>query len=193
MAAGHVSGAAEEWQLLVSRVFDAPRGLVFAAWSDPDLLAQWWGPKGFTIRVLTLDFRPGGVFHYVTKSPHGQEMWGTFVYREIVPPERIVFVSAFADEAGNPTRSPFSPTWPLHILNLLTLTEDEGKTTLTLRATPYNATAEERETFVAARDSLWRGYAGTMDTLATFLKTRLASTSPHSDGTEGGGTSAGMR
>lgn len=115
--------------LVITRVFDAPRSLVFKVWTDPKHLAQWWGPKGFTLHVQALDLRPDGVFHYSQQSPDGQVMWGKFVYREIAAPERLVFVSSFSDEAGNTVRHPWSADWPLEILNIVTLSEHEGKTT----------------------------------------------------------------
>lgn len=69
---------------VISRVFDAPRDLVWKAHSELEGLKQWWGPKGFTWVTGTLDFRPGGMFLYGMRSPNGQEMWGRFIYREIV-------------------------------------------------------------------------------------------------------------
>src|SRR5687767_1594226 len=81
---------------VITRTFDAPRDLVFKAFSEAERLAQWWGPKGCTIRVSRLGFRPGGTFHYRMQMPDGFEMWGRFTYREIDAPERIVFVNAFS-------------------------------------------------------------------------------------------------
>jgi uncharacterized protein YndB with AHSA1/START domain len=154
---------------VIIRTFDAPRDLVFKAWTEPERLMHWWGPKGFTMRFSTFDFRPGGLFHYCMRSPDGQEMWGKFVYREIVAPERIVFINSFADAEGNTVRSPFSPTWPLEILNTLTLSEHAGRTILTLRGGPYDATADERKTFDDAHGSLQQGFTGTLDQLANYL------------------------
>lgn len=158
-----------EQELVIARVFDAPRELVWKAFAESDRLARWWGPAGFTMLVHTLDFRPGGVFHYSMRSPEGQVMWGRFVYRDIQAPECLVFVNSFADEEGNIIRAPFSPTWPLEVLNTLTLSEAEGKTTVTLRGGPINATEEERETFWNAQESLRQGFAGTFDQLAAYL------------------------
>jgi uncharacterized protein YndB with AHSA1/START domain len=166
-----ISATSGDREFVTTRTFDAPRDLVWKAFSEAAHLMQWWGPKDFTMRVGTLDFRPGGLFHYCMTSPDGLEMWGVFVYREIVAPERIVFVSSFSDETGEPVRSPFSPTWPLEILNILTLTEHEGKTTLTLRGGPLNATEAERATFEAAHDSVRQGFTGTLDRLAAYLAT----------------------
>src|SRR5205823_4677268 len=84
-----------------------------ADWVEPDRLARWWGPKGFTMLSSTLDLRPGGIFHYGMRSPDGREMWGRWVFREVVAPERLVFVASFSDEAGGVTRHPFAPDWPL--------------------------------------------------------------------------------
>jgi uncharacterized protein YndB with AHSA1/START domain len=153
----------------ITRVFDAPRELVFKALTESDRLAQWWGPKGFTWVSATLDLRPGGVFHYCMRAPNGQEMWGKFVYREIVAPERIVFVNSFADEKGNTIRHFASPTWPLEVLNVLTLAEHDGKTMLTMKGHPINATEMERKTFDDAHKSLERGFGGTLDQLAEYL------------------------
>jgi uncharacterized protein YndB with AHSA1/START domain len=119
--------------------------------------------------VSTLDFHPGGVFHYNMRSPEGFVMWGKFIYREIVAPERIVLIVSFPDENGGVTRYPMSPTWPLETLNTLTLSEHGGKTTLTIRSIPHSATEAERKTFKAGVDSMQQGFTGTMDQLAEYL------------------------
>ena len=90
-------------------MFDAPRDLVWKAHSELEGLKHWWGPKGFTWVTGTLDFRPGGMFHYGMRSPNGQEMWGRFVYREIVKPERIVSVSSFSDREWRPHAPSLEP------------------------------------------------------------------------------------
>jgi uncharacterized protein YndB with AHSA1/START domain len=158
-----------ERELVITRVFDAPRKLVWKAFTESDRLAQWWGPQGFTMLVRTLDFRPGGVFHYAMRAPDGHVMWGKFVYREIQAPERMVFVNSFSDEDGAIIRAPFSPTWPLEVLNTVTLTESDGTTTVTLRGGPINATEKERDTFWNSQQSVQQGFAGTFDQLAAYL------------------------
>jgi uncharacterized protein YndB with AHSA1/START domain len=156
-------------ELIITRTFDAPRELVFKAVTDAEDLKQWWGPKDYTMNVAKFDLRPGGVFHYSQRSPDGQEMWGKFIYREIVEPEKLVFTNSFSDEAGNTVRAPFSPTWPLEILNTWTFAEHEGKTTLTMRGVPLSATVEELKTFEAAHDMIQKGFTGTLDQLADYL------------------------
>jgi uncharacterized protein YndB with AHSA1/START domain len=154
---------------VVTRAFDAPRALVWKVYSEIGHLKHWWGPKGFTWIGGTLDFRPGGIFHYGMKSPDGHEMWGKFVYREIAHPEKIVFINSFSDKDGGTTRAPFAPDWPLEVLNTVTLAEHKGRTTLTLRGGPFNATAAERARFDAMRPSMDQGFAGTFDQLAEYL------------------------
>jgi uncharacterized protein YndB with AHSA1/START domain len=169
-------------ELVITRVFDAPRELVWKAFTEPDRLAHWWGPPDFTMLVRTLDLRPGGVFHYAMRSPAGEVAWGRFVFREIQAPERLVFVNSFADADGNIARSPFSPAWPLEILNTLTLAEAGGKTTVTLRGGPINATEQERATFWDGLESVRRGFAGTFDQLAAYLAEEVNGSG---DGTQG--------
>jgi uncharacterized protein YndB with AHSA1/START domain len=161
-------------EFVITRVFDAPRQLVWQAWTEPERLAQWWGPKGCKIRVAKLEVRPGGIFHYAMQFKPGHDMWGRFIYREIAEPERLVYVSSFSDPDGGITRAPFSQLnqmWPLEILNTMTLAEQNGKTTLSLRGAPINATAEEREMFARMFDSLRQGFAGSFDQLEAYLAT----------------------
>jgi uncharacterized protein YndB with AHSA1/START domain len=131
---------------------------------------QWFGPKGFTMSEAKLDFRPGGSFLYGLRAPDGKEIWGMFIYREIVPPRRITWVNMFSSKEGGKTRHPFSPTWPLEMLTTTTLAEYEGKTTITIRWSPINATAEERKTFDASFESMTMGWTGTFEQLAEYLK-----------------------
>lgn len=167
--AEHVSSAdVDDSEFIISRAYDAPRALVFQAWTEPERLAQWWGPKGCKIRVAKLDLRPGGIFLYSMDFGE-REMWGKFVYREIAPPERMVFINAFSDPQGNTTKAPFFDVWPLEVLNTLTLEEHQGKTTITLRGRPINATAEERAKFRSEHKGMQQGFAGTLDQLAEYL------------------------
>jgi uncharacterized protein YndB with AHSA1/START domain len=153
----------------ITRVFNAPRQLVWNAWTEAHRLAEWWGPKGFTMKVAKLDLRPGGTFHYSMLTPDGHEMWGKFIYQEIDPPERLVLVNSFSDAAGNITRAPFAADWPLEVRNVMTLTESGGKTTLLLKGRPINATEAERRKFDWFHDSMNQGFGGTFDQLATYL------------------------
>lgn len=156
-------------ELVITRTFNAPRDLVFKVWTEAEHLKHWWGPTGFELGVSKLDLRPGGIFHYSMKSSDGHEMWGKFVYHEIAAPEKLVYVNSFSDPEGNTVRAPFSQTWPLEILNTLTFTENEGKTTVTLRGGPINATEEEMKMFDSMHESMQQGFAGTFGQLDEYL------------------------
>jgi uncharacterized protein YndB with AHSA1/START domain len=156
-------------EFVITRVFDAPRELVWRAWVERERLMEWFGPKGCTISTANMDFRPGGVFHYCMKLPNGNEMWGKFAYREIVAPEKIVLVNSFSDATGGLTRHPMSPTWPLETLATTTFAEQGDKTLLTIRWKPLNATEEEQKTFDAGHDGMRQGWTGTFEQLAEYL------------------------
>ena len=87
--------------LVITRIFDAPRELVWKAWTDPKYVMQWMGPKGFTIPVCKIDFRVGGKYLCCMRTPDGQDLWSGAEYYEIVPPEKIVFAMYFSDSEGN--------------------------------------------------------------------------------------------
>src|SRR5712691_2014321 len=124
MATGSIM-ASEERELVLTRVFDAPRDLVFKAWTDPNCVAMWWGPHRFTNPVCELDPRPGGAILIHMRGPDGTVYPMTGVYQEIVEPERIVFTSAALDANGNPM---------FEVLTTLTFAEQGEKTKQILRA-----------------------------------------------------------
>lgn len=109
-----------ERELVVTRTFDAPRHLVYKAWTDPKYLKQWMlGPEGWSMPVCEMDLRPGGAWHFVWRHSDGQEMEMRGVYKEVNPPERVVSTESW----GGP--------WP-ETVNTLVFTEKDGKTTMTL-------------------------------------------------------------
>ena len=156
-------------EFVITRVFDAPRDLVWKAFTEPERMKEWWGPKGVTITKSEMDLRPGGSYHYAMRTPDGNTMWGKFVYREITPPSRMVFVSSFSDEAGGVTRHPMAPTWPLEMLSIFSFEEEGGKTRFTVSWSPLNASEAERATFAAGHASMQQGWGGTLDKLAAYL------------------------
>jgi uncharacterized protein YndB with AHSA1/START domain len=91
----------EAERMVITRVFDAPRELVWKAWTDPKYVMQWWGPKGFTAPFCEMDFRVGGKFLCCMRSPEGQEFWNGGEYHEIVLHEKIVSSMYFSDQEGN--------------------------------------------------------------------------------------------
>ena len=155
---------------VISRMFDAPRDLVYRVWTETQHLKHWWGPKGFTSPVCNLDLRPGGSMHYCLRSADGHEMWGKFVYREVTAPLRLVFVDSFSNAAGDITRHPLSPTWPLEMLSTITFEAQGAQTKVTVRWGPLpSATAEERKAFDEGRASMNQGWTGTLDQLEAYL------------------------
>lgn len=122
--------------IVITRIFDAPRELVWRAWTDPEHLKRWWGPKGFTAPVCQIDLRVGGKFLGCMRSPDGHEFWSTGTYREIVPFEKIVSSDSFADEHGNVVPAShygLEGEFPLELEVIVTLEDLGGKTKMTLR------------------------------------------------------------
>jgi uncharacterized protein YndB with AHSA1/START domain len=123
-------------ELVITRVFDAPRELVWKAWTEPEHFQRWWGPKDYTCPFCEMDLRVGGKYLNCMRSPEGQEYWSTGVYREIIPLERLVFTDCFADEQGNVVPAAhygMSADFPLEMLVEVTLEDQAGKTKMTLK------------------------------------------------------------
>jgi uncharacterized protein YndB with AHSA1/START domain len=157
---------------VISREFAAPRDMVWKAWTERDQFEQWFGPKGVRISIAKFDLRPAGMIHYSMTMPDGTEIWGKAVYREIVPPEKLVWINSFSDKDGGITRHPLNPDpWPLQMLTVATLAEQDGKTTVTITWLPFDATDAERQTFEKGRESMKMGWTGTFDQLEAYLKT----------------------
>src|SRR5690349_8177887 len=115
----------ENREIFAERIFDAPRKLVWKAWTEPERLAQWWGPRNWKTTIKEFDLRPGGAFFYVMNGPDGMEAWSRSVYQEIVPPERLVYRDTLADREGNSI-----PGMPRMTITT-EFTEHDGKTTVT--------------------------------------------------------------
>lgn len=155
--------------LVITRTLNAPRELVFKAFTEAERLLEWWGPKGYDMQVISLDMRPGGTFHYYQRSPEGYEAWGIFVYQEVQAPERLTYINSFADSEGNVVRAPFSATWPLRVLSTMSFEEHDGKTTLHMHATPYEASPEEHAAFGGMVPMMNQGWDGTFEQLEAYL------------------------
>ena len=144
----------EERTLILSRVFDAPRPLVFKVWTQPEHLARWWGPRGFTLISYKTDVRPNGTYRFGVRSPENTEHWAHGTYREVIPPERLVFTHAWEHPDGSPKHE---------TMVTLTFVEQGEKTKLTLRQTLFES--------VTARDLHRGGWSSTFDLLAEYLAT----------------------
>ncbi len=140
----------------VTRVFDAPREQVFAAWTKGEHLMRWFGPKGFTVPSCEADPRPGGVFRLVMRSPDGKDYRVSGSYREVVAPERLVIACTADDDKGIARLE--------EVINV-TFTERAGKTTLTVHATASGPSAEA----AAMLKGMPKGWAQTVDRLGAHL------------------------
>ena len=143
-------------ELVLTREFDAPRALVWRAWTEPQHLPHWWGPRSFTITTLAIDVRPGGMWRYVMHAPDGTDYDNRITFRELVPPERIVYAHD-SDKDDDPEQ----------FLVTVTFREEGGKTRLTMRM--VFPTAAQREANVAF-GAVEIGY-GTLAHLAEHLET----------------------
>jgi len=156
----------------ITRVFAAPRALVYDVHTNPEHLAKWMGPSGFEPIKTTMDLRVGGLHHYGLRGPDGMEMWGRQVFQEIVPGERLVYVQAFSTPDGGLSRHPMSATWPLEMLATVTFDDaGPGQTRLTVSWCPYNADAEASATFDGARAGMEQGFGGMFAKLDAYLAT----------------------
>ncbi|MGL2965943.1 SRPBCC family protein [Flavobacterium sp. XGLA_31] len=152
----------------ITRTIKADKETVFKAFSQAEALAQWWGPVGMPITEMALTFEPEGKFHYKLEG-NNQVMWGLFVYKKINSPDSIEYVSSFADEKGNVCKSPFPIDFPLEVYNQLTFEEQDGSTTITLKAYPIHASDEQVKAFVDLTASMEQGFGGTFKQLETYL------------------------
>lgn len=144
--------APKEREVVITRVFDAPRRLVFEAWTKPEHLVRWWGPRGFTLPTCEMDFRPGGTFRLIMRSPDCRDNGVQGAYREIVEPERIVFTAVLDDLPGE------------EILTTVTFAEHSGKTKLTVRQTVPASELHGR--------GQEQGWTETLDRLADYVARR---------------------
>ncbi|TNJ62339.1 ATPase [Paenibacillus hemerocallicola] len=129
--ASNTTTSIKDRELLVTRAFATPRELVYKAWTDPEHLPHWWGPRGFTVTVLEIDVRPGGVWHYIMHGPDGTDYDNKITYREVVRPERLVY-----SHGGDGDDEHFHVT--------VTFEEKDGQTELKMRTLFKSAEELER-------------------------------------------------
>ena len=155
---------------VISREFNVSRETMWKVWTEPAHFSRWFGPKGMAVKLAKMDLRAGGMLHYSLQTPDGKVLWGRAVYREVVPPARIVYINSFSDPEGGITPHPFTPDpWPLQLLTEITFTESAGRTTVTVNWLPYEASEVEWKTFDKGRESMKGGWGGTLDQLGTHI------------------------
>jgi uncharacterized protein YndB with AHSA1/START domain len=148
-----------ERDLVMTRVFDAPRDVVFRAFSTSEALARWWGPKGWTLAVSNLEFRSGGTWHYCMRGPNGEESWGLSRYSEIVDGERIVYTDAFSNAEGKVAEG--MPQMQITV----EFADEDGETRVTSR-TEFASAAELQQVLDMG---VVQGATETWDRLAAYL------------------------
>ncbi len=160
----HVTG-----QFVIFRLVDAPRERVWRAWTDEKELAAWMGPKGAKTGYAKLDFRVGGGFHYSMK--HGDvELWGLTTYKEIVAPEKLVYVQQFSDKDRGLGVHPMAPTWPKRMLTTVHFQDFGPKTLISLYWAAIDPSEAEMKTFQQGMDGMKGGWGGSFDRLDEYLK-----------------------
>jgi len=157
---------------VLERIFDAPRDLVWKAWTDPALLPNWYGPRVDTT-IHQLDLEPGGLW-LLEMNWGGQSHFQRAEYTEVTPPERLVWLHSSADAAWNIIASPMMPDWPKTLLTTVTFEETPGeetdaKTLVRLTWVPFEASAAEIACFAAAIDGMGKGWESGMALLADLL------------------------
>lgn len=156
--------------LRLSHIFAAPRARVWEAWTKPELLSRWFGPKGCETILIEHDLRVGGAWRSRMEMDGAPPMYGKFVFREVDPPSRLVWVHGFADEQGNRVRAPFPGVWPMEMLTIVTFADDGGGTRVTLEFAPIESTPEERATFIANLGSMNDGWSDSFAQLEGLLR-----------------------
>jgi uncharacterized protein YndB with AHSA1/START domain len=125
---------AKKTDLVITRIFNAPREQVWKAWTDPEHLKKWWGPAGYSCPDCTIDFRVGGKYLFSMQDSKGNKIWSTGEYREIIHPEKIVCTDSFADENGNVVSSEHYGMYgvPMEMIVTVILEDENGKTKMTM-------------------------------------------------------------
>lgn len=164
---GNIMGIIEITMMYLTRSFQASPENVWKAWTDPENVKQWWGPKDFTAPVVIMDFQVGGASLYCMRSPEGEDIWSTGIYQEIVPRERIVTTDSFADADGNVVPGSeygMEGDWPLELMVTINFQEEDGKTIITLQ---HQGFPDKKN-----RDLAEAGWNESLDKLAEYLETK---------------------
>jgi len=151
-------------ELLITRIFDVPRELVWKAWTEPERIKKWWGPQYFTAPVIKNDLRVGGTYLSCMRGPDGKDYWSTGVYREIVPNDKLVMTDSFADEKGNVVPASYygmGEGFPLELLVTVTF-EAVGKRTKMILRHEGIPEGQMKELTLA-------GWSGSFDKLAASI------------------------
>lgn len=163
---GNVMGIIEITMLYMTRIFDSPVEEVWKAWTEPDSIMKWWGPKGYTAPVIRNELKVGGSYLYLMRSPGGDDVWSTGKFVEIIPNKKIVSTDSFADSEGNIVPASLyhmNGDWPMELYVTVTFEEVDGKTKLTLL---HQGFPDGENRYYAEQ-----GWGESLDKLEDYLKT----------------------
>ena len=166
----HIGAASDTPEFAISRSFNAPREAVWKAYSQIERALQMVGTARFRVarRARSISSRAGCSITACGR-PAARRCGGSSSIARSRRPSRMVFVTSFSDPERNTMRAPFAADWPLEVLNVMTLTEQDGVTTVALRGSPLNATEAEKKRFEAMKPSMNQGFSGTFDQLEGYL------------------------
>lgn len=157
---------ADEKELVLTCDLDAPREVVWKAWTDPDMFMQWWGPKDFTTPISKIDLRKGGEYFSCMRAPDGQDFCSKGVYREIVELERLVMTDSFADKEGNTVSATYygmGADFPREMSITVTFEEQDNKTKLIVKHSDIKGLSETE------LNDMQQGWNESLDKLAELL------------------------
>jgi PhnB protein len=153
-------------ELVLSRILNAKRDLVWRAWTEPAQVKSWWGPKTFTAPFAEIDLRPGGKYLYCMRAPDGKDYWSTGTIREVVPQRRLVLTDSFADPQGNVVSAAYygmNPEFPLESLVMIEFEDENGKTRFTMKYEDVSAIPDQDLA------GMQQGWNESFDKLADYL------------------------
>jgi len=162
---GNIFGIIEVTMIFIVKVFNSPLKDVWRAWTEPESIKKWWGPKDFTAPVVKNDLKEGGSYLYCMRSPENEDFWSTGIHKEVVPMKRIVSTDSFADSEGKVVpASHYGMTgdWPLELNITVTFEEEDGKTKLTIQHEGF----PDHENRTLAEE----GWKESLDKLDTYLE-----------------------
>jgi uncharacterized protein YndB with AHSA1/START domain len=161
----------ESKDFVMSRTVKAPRQLVWEVYTQKEHLEKWFGPPGFIVKIPTMEFRPGGMMHYYMDVPNAGKMWGKWIFKEIVPIEKLVNIVSFSDEQAGYSRHPMAPTWPVETESTMLMEDMGDETKITIYWKAIHASKDECELFDNSHDNMNQGMSGTFAQLDTYLAT----------------------
>lgn len=163
----------QEKQIIISKVFDAPKDMVWKAWTTAEFVKKWQGPEGFSAPSITIDFKVGGKYLYAMHGPEGtqfdKDMYSAGIFKEIIPMEKIVVTDYFSDENGNkmsPTEYGLPSNMPVEMTVIVTFEEIEnGKTKLSIIYTPQSDAQYE----AMLKSGMREGWNTSLDKFASLV------------------------